>query len=92
VKELSIRDLADRLILQIGEFAVEHPTYLQFVGASGKFVREVALCHHLRTQLSKAIRARKKSMNVRDSVLIANVVRQILRGMVTLYTEGVPKG
>ena len=57
-KELSVRELADRLILQMGEFAVEHPTYLRF-GAQAKFAREVVPCRNLRTQFSKTLLQRR---------------------------------
>jgi hypothetical protein len=48
-------------------------------------------CAKLRSQFSKAIRANKELMTPQNSVLIANVVRQILRGMVALNAKGVPK-
>lgn len=83
--ELSVEEFAGRLVGQMAEFAAEHPAYLPLIAAPIKFARDAAVRQNIRDQFAKAFIARNPNLTRDRALLIANVVVQVLKGLVSLY-------
>jgi AcrR family transcriptional regulator len=82
---LSVEEFASRLVGRMAQFADEHPAYLPLVSAQIKFVRDPAARQNLRDQFSKAFIAKSPALSQERALVIANVVVQIMKGMISLY-------
>jgi len=86
-KELSVEEFADRLVGLMAEFAAEHPAYLPLIAAPIKFVRDASVRQNLRVQFSRAFIAKNPALSRERALLIANVVVQIMKGLILLYAS-----
>lgn len=84
-KELRIEEIADRLVGLMADFAEEQPAYLPLINAPIKFARDPITRQNLRDQFSKAFIAKNPELSRERSLLIANVVVQIMKGLISLY-------
>jgi AcrR family transcriptional regulator len=85
-------EFADLFIDRITQFVRERPAYLSLLAAPIRFRRDPAARKALRVTIATAFRAKNPSLSNEQSVLAANVSLQMVRGMMTLYTEADPKG
>jgi AcrR family transcriptional regulator len=83
--ELSVQQFADLLVGRMAEFADNHPAYLPLINVPIKFTRDPSARQNLRDQFSKAFIARSPKLSRERSLLIANVVVQIMKGMIWMY-------
>ena len=83
--DLSVEEFADRLVERMADFAGEHPAYLPLIAAPIKFARDAAVRQNIRDQFSRAFIARNPALSHERSLLIANVVVQIMKGLISLY-------
>jgi AcrR family transcriptional regulator len=90
-RELPVNEFADLLLDRMEEFVSEHPAYLILNAAPIKFAKDAASRRNLRIRFSEAVQAKKPSLTPERAMLIANIVLQIIRGMMVLYAEGVPR-
>jgi AcrR family transcriptional regulator len=88
---LAHAEFADKFIECITDFARERPAYLKLLAARIRIRRDPAVRRALRINIADAFRAKNPSLSNEQAVLAANVSLQIVRGMMTLYTEGEPK-
>ena len=84
-RELGLRDFACRLVGLMADFADAHPAYLPLINAPIKFARDPAARQNLRDQFSKAFTARRPDISRERALLIANVVVQLMKGLISLY-------
>jgi AcrR family transcriptional regulator len=84
-RDLSVSDISDRLVGLMAHFADEHPAYLPLINAPIKFVRDPAARQNLRDHFSSAFMAKNPELSSERALLIANVVVQIMKGMISLY-------
>ena len=82
---LKVDEFADQLVGRMAEFADEHPAYLPMINAPIKFVRDPAARQELRDHFSRAFRARNASLSSERALMVANVVVQLMKGMISLY-------
>jgi len=73
------------LVGRMAEFAAERPAYLPLIAAPIKFARDAAVRQDLRVQFSKAFIAKNPALSRERALLIANVVVQIMKGLIALY-------
>ena len=86
-KELTTEAFAKRLVGMMAEFTEQHPAYLPLIAAPIKFAREAAVRQNLRAQFSRAFIAKNPALSRERALLIANVVVQIMKGLVALYAS-----
>jgi len=84
-KGLRDDDFAGRLVDLMAEFAAEHPAYLPLIAAPIRFARDASVRQNIRAQFSKAFMARNQGLTRDRALLIANVVVQLMKGLVSLY-------
>ncbi len=84
-KELGIEDFAQRLVGMMAAFTEQHPAYLPLIAAPIKFARDAAVRQNLRAQFSRAFMAKNPSLSRERALLVANVVVQIMKGLVAIY-------
>ena len=90
-RELSVEEFADRLVGRMGEFAAERPAYLPLIAAPIKFARDPSTRQNLRDQFARAFIAKNPALTRERALLIANVVVQILKGLIALYAAVPPR-
>src|ERR1700749_1335124 len=81
-----------RFIERITRFVQERPAYLSLLAAPIRFRRDPAARKASRIAIANAFQAKNPSLSKEQSLLAANVVLQIVRGMMTLYGEADSKG
>ncbi len=84
-KELSVEEFAGRLVGRMAEFAAEHPAYLPLIAAPIKYARDASVRQNLRVQFSRAFIAKNPALSRKRALLIANVVVQVMKGLISLY-------
>ncbi len=83
--ELSVIEIADRLVGMMANFTEEHPAYLPLINAPIKFQRDPAARQNLREHFASAFMAKNPGLSSERAQLVANVVVQIMKGMISLY-------
>ena len=91
-KELTIPQFVDSLIERMVEFVKARPAYLPLLAAPIKLTRNPVARQKLRDQFAEAFIKKNPALSKEKALLAANVVLQILKGMVTLYAEASTKG
>lgn len=84
-KDLDVEEFSSRLVGLMAEFADAHPAYLPLINAPIKFARDPAARQNLRDQFSRAFIAKNPGLSRERAFLIANVVVQIMKGLISLY-------
>lgn len=87
IVSLSAEDFSERFIDRFLDFVAAHPAYLQLQAAPIRLRRSAAAKRAFRASLIKALSLRAPSMPQQRSELCANVVLQIVRGMMQMYND-----
>jgi AcrR family transcriptional regulator len=87
IVSLSAENFSERFIDRFLHFVAGHPAYLQLVAAPIRLRRSAAAQRAFRASLIKALSLRVPSMSQQRSELCANVVLQIVRGMMQMYND-----
>ena len=85
--KLSNREFAELFLDRFLDFVEEHPAYLQLQGAPIRFKRDPAARRAFRMSLVRALRTKAPAMTEDRALLAANVVMQIMKGMMLLYAD-----
>ena len=89
---LGARDFSDSFIEGFLNFLAENPAYLQLQAAPIRLRRSAAAKRAFRTSLVEALRLRVPALSHSAAELSANVMLQIVRGMMQLYAEAPQAG
>lgn len=85
--QLSVPALVDRVFdLMIGFFD-EHPAYFVLLNATLGYQRSADARQRLRAQFGAALREKKPEMSAAESLRVANVALQIVKGLNPLYAQ-----
>src|SRR5579862_2515169 len=84
---LSAEDFSEHFIDRFLDFVGEHPAYLQLQAAPIRLRRSAAAKRAFRVSLIKALSLRVPSMSQQRAELCANVILQIVRGMMQMYND-----
>ena len=84
-------DIADTFIEGILEFARERPAYLPLIGAPIAFTRTKAAREPLRRTIAAALRNLKPSLSADEAFLNAQVIVEVIKGMLAVYRLETPK-
>jgi AcrR family transcriptional regulator len=87
IVSLSAENFSERFIDRFLDFVAGHPAFLQLQAAPIRLRRSAAAKRAFRTSLIKALSLRVPSMSQQRSELCANVVLQIVRGMMQTYND-----
>jgi AcrR family transcriptional regulator len=90
-RDLSAHELANQFVGRIEEFVMKHPAYLVLTSASVQFARDATSLRGKGLQFAKVFEARNPTLTKARTLFIANVVIQLLKGMMNLYAESRPK-
>jgi AcrR family transcriptional regulator len=90
-KDLTVGEFSDRLFQRMAEFITQHPAYVALHSAPLKFSRDASTRHTLRMHFAVAFRTIQPTLTEQRALLVANVVVQIVKGMMSLYVEASPK-
>jgi len=88
IQSLDAVEIARRLVDLLHSSIDEHPAYLPLLDAPLKLHRSAAARSRLRARLAKALMARQPNLSPDDSLLVANMTVQILKGFGALYPRG----
>ncbi len=91
VLSLTAQQFAERFLQRFLDFVQEHPAYLQLLGAPIRFRRDPAARRAFRQSLMKALQKRMPGVSNERAMLCANLVLQMVKGMMLLYAEAAPK-
>jgi AcrR family transcriptional regulator len=84
-------DIADTFIEGILEFARERPAYLPLFGTPIAFTRTKAAREPLRRTIASALQNLKPSLSADEAFLKAQVIVEIIKGMLAVYRLATPK-
>ena len=84
---LSAEDFAERFIDRFLDFVAAHPAYLQLQAAPIRLRRSAAAKRAFRASLIQALSVRVPSLPPQRAELCANVILQIVRGMMQMYND-----
>jgi hypothetical protein len=87
IVSLSAEHFSERFIDRFLDFVAGHPAYLQLLAAPIRLRRSAAAKRVFRASLIKALSLRVPSLSQQKSELCANVVLQIVRGMMQMYND-----
>lgn len=87
IARLSAEDFAERFIDRFLDFIAAHPAYLQLQAAPIRLRRSAAAKRAFRASLIHALLVRVPSMSRQRAELCANVILQIVRGMMQMYND-----
>ncbi|HZY62423.1 MAG TPA: TetR/AcrR family transcriptional regulator [Edaphobacter sp.] len=87
IVSLSAEEFSERFIDRFLDFVAEHPAYLQLQAAPIRLRRSVASKRAFRASLIKALLLRVPSMTQQRAELCANLILQIVRGMMQMYND-----
>ena len=88
IARLEAVEIAKRLVDLLHSLIDEHAAYLPLLDAPLKLGRSAAARSRLRAHLAKAFVARQPNLSSDDSLLVANLTVQILKGFGALYARG----
>jgi AcrR family transcriptional regulator len=84
-------EFADLFVEQITEFVRERPAFLKLSAAPIRFQRDPATRKASRVAIANAFRAKNPLLSNERSLVAANVVLQLVGGMMRVYEESEPK-
>jgi AcrR family transcriptional regulator len=84
---LSAAGFAERLMDRMAEFAAKRPGYFPLLAAPIKLKRDAASRSSLRARFSEAFIAKQPSLSRDEALVAANVVLELMRGMVNVCAE-----
>lgn len=84
-------EFADLFVERITEFVRERPAFLKLTAAPIRFRRDPATRKASRTAVANAFRAKNPALSVERSWVAANVVFQLVGGMMRVLEESEPK-
>jgi AcrR family transcriptional regulator len=87
IASLSAEDFSGRFIDRFLEFVGAHPAYLQLVAAPIRLRRSASAKRAFRVSLIKALSLRAALATQQRSELCANVILQMVRGMMQIYND-----
>ena len=87
IVSLSAEDFSERFIDRFLDFVAGRPAYLQLQAAPIRQRRSAAAKRAFRASLIKALSLRVPSMSQQRAELCANVILQIVRGMIQVYND-----
>lgn len=87
IAKLSAKDFSEKFIDSFLDFVAEHPAYLQLLAAPIRLRRSAGAKRAFRASLIEALRRRMPKLGPGAAELCANVMLQIVRGMMQLYSE-----
>ena len=90
IETIATAAFAERFLDRFLDFVGEHPAYLQLVAAPIRLRRAPAAKRAFRAALTRALRQRCPHLSDEAAQLRANVMLQIVRGMLQLYTDAPP--
>jgi AcrR family transcriptional regulator len=90
-EKLSIPEFADGFIDCIATFVRERPAWLALYAGPFRFRRDPIARKALRSALANTLREKNAALSPERALLVAHVVIQIVKGMMTLYLESEPK-
>jgi AcrR family transcriptional regulator len=90
IASLSAKDFSERFIDRFLDFVAAHPAYLQLHAAPIRLRRSAAAKRAFRASLIQALSLRVPSLTQQRAELCANIVLQIVRGMMQLYNDADP--
>jgi AcrR family transcriptional regulator len=89
---LTHAEFAGLFIERITQFVQRRPAYLSLLAAPIRFRRDPATRKASRIAIANAFQAKNPSLSKEQALLAANVVLQLVRGMMTVYGEADSKG
>ena len=90
-EKLSVAQFAGSFIDLIAGFAKERPAWLNLHAASIHYRRDPAARRALRSTIANMFRTKNPSLSSERALLAANVALQIIKAMMTLYSESEAK-
>jgi hypothetical protein len=84
---LKTPEIADRLVDLLRSSIDEHPAYLPLLDAPLKLERSATARKRLRARIANALAARQPNLRADDSLLVANMTVQMLKGFGALYAR-----
>lgn len=87
IVSLSAKNFSERFIDRFLDFVAGHPAYLQLQAAPIRLRRSASGKRAFRASLIKALSVRVPSISQSRAELCANVVLQMVRGMMQLYND-----
>lgn len=84
---LTVTEFANAFIDCISTFVRERPAWLNLLASPVQFRRDLSARKALRTTIADAFREKNPSLSPERALLTANVVVQIVKGMMSLYME-----
>jgi AcrR family transcriptional regulator len=87
IVSLSAEDFSERFIDRFLDFVAGHPAFLQLQAAPIRLRRSAPAKRAFRASLIKALSLRVPSMSQQRAELCANVILQIVRGMMQVYND-----
>ena len=90
IEKLAAGEFAERFIDLFLDFVREHPAYLQLIAAPIRLRRSAAAKRAFRVSLIEALRRRSAGLSPERAELGANVMLQMVRGMMQMYTDAAP--
>jgi AcrR family transcriptional regulator len=87
IVSLDAEGFSEQFIDRFLNFVAEHPAYLQLQAAPIRLRRSAAAKRAFRASLIKALSLRVPSMSPQRAELCANVILQIVRGMMQMYND-----
>jgi AcrR family transcriptional regulator len=87
IRDLSAKQFADGFIDRYLDVLAEHPAYQQLQAAPVRFRRNKDAKRAFRTTLADALRKRARLLSDEEAMLRANVMLQLVSGMMRVYPE-----
>jgi AcrR family transcriptional regulator len=84
---LSNREFAESFLDRFLDFVNEHPAHLQLLSAPIRFKRDPAARRAFRMSVVRALQSKAPAMAPERTLLIANVVVQLVKGMMQMYAD-----
>ena len=84
---LSAESFSERFIDSLLNFSAAHPAYLQLTAAPVRLRRSAAAKRAFRAPIVRALSERSPSLTAAKVELCANVMLQIVQGMMQIYTD-----
>lgn len=85
--ELSVKQIAHRLVDITNDFVEEHPAYFQILDAPVKYKRNPEARNRLRERIAKIFRSKSSGVSQELAYRMANVSVQIVKSMYMFYPE-----
>ncbi len=90
-KEMSREGLAELFVEGALGLVKEFPAYLELMGAPVMYTRSQSLRRPLRKSVVGAMRAMNPKLDEERSFIYAEVIVQLIKGLLTVYREAAPK-